>query len=106
VFVPCNGELAPACWFNNSPPEVSGDSGNWFVTSVTAGFVFDTTGALVRVSALVIPPSPLEITSGTKMESTTAFAISSSNLLIAVAVSISLRNKTTSQVARFFDSVR
>ena len=45
---------------------------------------------------------PLEMMSGTKSASTTARAISASKYPIAVAVSISPRNKTTSHPARFF----
>ena len=44
---------------------------------------------------------PLEMMSGTKSASTTARAISSSKRPIAVAVSISLTNSTSSQTARF-----
>src|SRR5262249_28783915 len=48
---------------------------------------------------------PLEMTSGTNRASTTALAISASKNPIAVAVSISLRNRITSQVARLWTSV-
>ena len=44
---------------------------------------------------------PLEMISGTKRASTTAFAISFSKKPIAVAVSISPRNSAVSQPARF-----
>ena len=44
---------------------------------------------------------PLEMIRGTNSASTTARAISSSKNPIAVAVSISPRNRTTSQPARF-----
>ena len=44
---------------------------------------------------------PLEMISGTNSARTTAFAISFSKKPIAVAVSISPRNSTTSQPARF-----
>src|ERR1051325_8867855 len=57
---------------------------------------------MIRVEACEPELPPLEITNGTKMDNTTAFAISFSKRLIAVAVSISLRNKMINQEARFF----
>ena len=55
---------------------------------------------MIKVEAWEPEFPPLEMTSGTKIDRTTAFAISLSNLPMAVAVSISLRNSTISQVAR------